>query len=83
MASVTSPCSAMSKTRGNASRIDADAGVADLDYEPGAGRPVRAFHTVAGPHGHLPSRRSELDRVLDQVPEDLLEPDRVGVDVVA
>ena len=29
------------------------------------------------------SRRGELDGVLDQVPENLLEPDRVGVDVVA
>ena len=33
--------------------------------------------------GHVTSGRRELDRVLDQVPEDLLEPDRVGVDMVA
>ena len=48
-----------------------------------AGTAVAAFRLVAGPHGHRARRRRELDGVLDQVPEDLLEADRVGLDVVA
>ena len=69
---------------GKSLRLDADAGVADLDRSGRhAVRSVRVPLAIAGPDRDPASGGGELDRVLDQVPEDLLEPDRVGVDVVA
>ena len=41
-----------------------------------------AGSSIERPDGHLPPGGGELDGVLDQVPEGLLESDRVGVDVV-
>ena len=60
-------------------RLDADAGVDDLDDDPVL-RPSPAL--VAGADGDRPALGGELHGVLDQVPEHLLEPGRVGVDVV-
>ena len=42
----------------------------------------RSPRLVAGPDRDRPALGRELDGVLDQVPEDLLQPGRVGVDVV-
>ncbi|CAA9379130.1 MAG: hypothetical protein AVDCRST_MAG64-500 [uncultured Phycisphaerae bacterium] len=55
--------------------VDPDAGVADGDGQSPAGR-------VGRPDRHPPAGRRELDRVLQQVPQDLLGPGRVGPDVV-
>ena len=70
---VVSPCWNGSKMSGRISGLDADAGVGDLDDD--APIVVR----VERPDGDRPALGRELDGVLDQVPEDLLEPGRVGV----
>jgi hypothetical protein len=58
--------------------LDADAGVLDLDHQV---RPARVDF-VAGTDRDHAAGGGELDGVLDQVPEDMLQPSGVGVEVV-
>src|SRR5262249_41826375 len=66
--------------------LDADTRVADLDDQPvavdtGAGVSVGSLRVAGADADHAAGRR-ELHGVLDQVPDNLLEPCRVGMDVV-
>src|SRR5436309_1530969 len=66
---------------GQGLRTDADPVVGHLDHQagpavdPGVG-------AVAGADGDLPAGRGEPDGVFQQVPDNLLEPYRVALDVV-
>ena len=79
----------MPKIRGSTSASIPTARVAHVEISMGLDRarvpPAVAVDlavAVAGPDRDRTPLGGELDRILEQVPEDLLEPDRVGVDVV-
>ncbi len=63
------------KDPGYLRRLEADARVGDRDRDPAGSRLGLEQEDAASP-------RRELDRVLDEVPEDLAQPRRVGVDVL-
>ncbi len=67
-------------------RLDADAGIDHLDHDPAVPTVALAFgavELVASADHDRAAVRCELDGVLDQVPDDLLEPRGVGIDVPA
>ena len=63
-------------------RVDADAGVDHLDHQVASIRGAFIPVSIERTDGDLSSGGRELDRVLDQVPESLLESDRIDVEVV-
>src|SRR5262249_55104839 len=62
--------------------IDADTGIADPEERVVARLAQGTPFFVARPDRHHPAVLRKLDRVLDQVPEYLLEADRVSIHVV-
>ena len=84
------PCSNISKIRGStAASIPAPVSLTSTISRPPARLAVSVDLAggprppVSGPDRHRPALRGELDRILQQVPHHLLQPDRVAVDVVA
>ena len=59
-------------------RVDANTRVAHLHQQGLAVMRARSARAIDRAHGHAAAGRGELDRVLDQVPERLLEANRVG-----
>src|SRR5262249_18532656 len=63
--------------------LDADAPIDDLDHQPGPGRFRTRGGAIPRPDRDPSTRGRELDRILEEVPEDLLEPRRVRIEMVS